>query len=317
MHRILDKEPRVNNLTQMLIGYIGQISTLPLRQCAPATVAIFAAYLISRFSWQKLAAWDAGDWFSAFFTVAPFTVLIIFLGRIVDTSGKRGRLIVELEAAKRELELARQRDAELAALRERERLARDLHDNLGHSLVTLTVQLEAAQRLAPTDTDRATALLAQMQTLTRSSMEDLRRSLANLRAPGLGKRPLTKAMRTLCIEAERHSGATIECQLDESADGLPPLVAEVLWRVAQEGLTNVEKHAKAHRTLVHLALQPKEVLLLVSDDGVGVTPGADDKPGHFGVRGMRERIEGLGGTFTLRTNGNRGTLLEARVPVIA
>jgi signal transduction histidine kinase len=195
-------------------------------------------------------------------------------------------------------------------------MARDLHDSLGHSLVTVTVQLEAAQRLLPTDPARAAALVTDMQKLTRAAMEDLRRSLANLRAHGLGDRPLAGTLRLLGEEIAKRSGLNIECHLGDHTDRLPPAVAEVLWRVAQEGLTNVEKHARARHARVSLSLEPTEVRLQVSDNGVGLRPDAEETPGHYGLRGMRERVEGLGGTFTVAPAGSQGTLIEVRIPVI-
>jgi signal transduction histidine kinase len=251
------------------------------------------------------------------FGVTAWFFLAFFIGRTVSTNVQRGRLILELQAAKRELELARERELELAALRERERLARDLHDTLGHALVTLTVQLEAAQRLQTADPARVATLLAEMQKLTRSSMEDLRRSLANLRTSGLGDRPLTETLQILCAEAGKRFGAAIDCQVAEGADALPPAVAEVLWRVGQEGLTNIEKHAHAHRVQVNLTVHSKEVVMRVSDDGAGLPLRAEEKPGHYGLRGLRERVEGLGGTFTVAAAGSDGTVIEARIPVIA
>jgi signal transduction histidine kinase len=82
-------------------------------------------------------------------------------------------------------------------------------------------------------------------------------------------------------------------------------------------LTNVEKHAQAHHVAMNLTLQPSEVVLHISDDGVGLPPGAEEKPGHYGLRGLRERVEGVGGTFTVARAGNTGTVIEARIPVIA
>jgi signal transduction histidine kinase len=298
----------------MLFAYVGQISALPFRISVPGTVVIIAAFLLNALGWKGLASWRVLD---ALLMVVPLSALVLFMGRTIVTSGERGKLILELEAAKRELELARQRDAELAALRERERLARDLHDNLGHSLVTMTVQLEAAQRLISVDPARTAVALEEMKTLSRSSMESLRRSLDNLRAPGLGDKPLTEALQSLCAETSRRTGLKIDCQIAEGANGLPPAVAETLWHVAQEGLTNVEKHAQAQQAAVNLGLQPQLVLLRVSDDGVGLPPDAERKPGHYGLRGMRERVEGVGGTFVLTTAPPKGTIVEARVPLIA
>ena len=311
-------ESRIDRAFQwFLFPYVCNIFARPFRISVPTILVVAAAFFLNMLGWSKPAKWDAGDWFSEVFGMVAWFFLAFFIARMVVTSAERGRLILELQAAKRELELARERELELAALRERERLARDLHDTLGHALVTLTVQLEAAQRLQTADPARVATLLAEMQKLTRSSMEDLRRSLANLRTSGLGDRPLTESLRILCAEAGKRFGATIDCQVAEGADALPPAVAEALWRVAQEGLTNIEKHAHAHRVEVNLALPSKEVVLRMSDDGAGLPRGAEDKPGHYGLRGLRERVEGLGGAFTIAAAGTSGTLIEARIPVIA
>ena len=244
-------------------------------------------------------------------------VMGLFIKRIDDISKGRAELIRELEAAKRELVFARDREIELATLRERERLARDLHDNLGHSLVTLTVQLEAVQRLLPVDLDRAGPLLEEMKALSRSSTEALRRSLAAPARSGLGDKSLTQAVQSLCADVGRRTSVKIDCQIAAGADGLPPAVAEALWHVAQEGLTNVEKHAQAQHVAVSLSLQPQLAVLRVSDDGVGLTPDAESKPGHYGLRGLRERVEGVGGTFLVTATGPKGALIEARVRLIA
>jgi signal transduction histidine kinase len=311
-------ESRIDRSFQWFVfPYLCHIFVRPLRISVPTSLIVAAAFLLNLIGWSKLAKFDTSDWFWGAFGVTAWFMLAFFIARTIVTSVQRGRLILELQAAKRELELARERELELAALHERERLARDLHDTLGHALVTLTVQLEAVQRLQATDPARAAALLAELQKLTRSSMEDLRRSLANLRTSGLGDRPLTESLRTLCTEAGKRFGVAIDCQLAGEADVLPPAVAEVLWRVAQEGLTNIEKHAHAHRVEVSLTMHPKEVVLRVSDDGAGLPPRAEEKPGHYGLRGLRERVEGLGGVFTVAAVGTGGTVIEAHIPVIA
>ncbi len=310
-------ESRIDRSFQwFMFIYLCHIFVRPWRIAVPTSLAVAAAFLLNLIGWSDLAKWDRDDWFWGAFGVTTWFFFAFFIGRTISITVQRGRLILELQAAKRELESARDREIELATLRERERLARDLHDTLGHALVTLTVQLEAAQRLQATDPARAAALLAELQKLTRSSMEDLRRSLANLRTSGLGDRPLAESLQTLCAETGKRLGATVDCQIAEGANALPPTVAEVIWRVAQEGLTNIEKHAHAHRVAVNLDLQPKEIVLRVSDDGAGLPPHAEEKPGHYGLRGLRERVEGLGGTFTVAAAGTSGTFIAARIPVI-
>jgi signal transduction histidine kinase len=241
-------------------------------------------------------------------------IFMAFMSHLIQTSRERGRLIAKLQAAKKELEAAQQREAELAVLRERERLARDLHDSLGHALVALSVQLEAIQRLYRVDPGAASAQVDEMKALTRSSMDALRRSIAGLRAPSLQDRPLRPALQALCVDVGQRTGLAVTCRVNECADGLSPALVEALWRVTQEALTNVEQHAQARTVQVALRCEPKSVVLRVADDGVGLPPGADSLPNRFGLRGMRERVEGLGGTLALHSQN--GTAVEARLPVI-
>jgi signal transduction histidine kinase len=246
---------------------------------------------------------------------AMLVVFMLFISHLTQTSQDRGRLIAQLQAAKKELELAQQRESELAVLHERERLARDLHDSLGHALVTLSVQLEAIQRLYRVDPDAASAQVDEMKAMTRSSMDALRRAIAGLRIPDLADRALRPALQALCADFAQRTGLEVSCQIDQAADDLRPATAEVLWRITQEALTNVEKHAQARTVDVSLQYKPNAVALRIVDDGVGLAVGAESLPNRFGIRGMCERVEGLGGTLLLN-GGARGTTVEARLPVI-
>ncbi len=300
----------------LIMAYMGQMyGMLPPIVTIPGTAIICVLFFGQINNWDP-ARITAGELFGWLMGWLSWTAVYLFMTGISRTSEERGRLIRELEAAQKELEAARERDAELAALRERERLARDLHDSLGHALVALSVQLEAIQRLYKVDPERASAQVDELKALTRQSMEGLRRSLAGLRAPGLGDEPLSQALRVLSMETGQRAGLKVACHVAEGADHLSPAVAETLWRVAQESLTNVGKHARARQVQIDLQLQPQAVLLRVRDDGVGFPPAAESQPGHYGLRGMRERVEGLGGTLTVNGNG-QGTVVEARLPVIA
>ena len=298
--------------------YVGQMcAILTPRISIGASVVAIIGIQFTAFGPTRLANRSVEDWVFYLSLFASWMVMGLFIKQVVTVSQGRAELIRELDAANREVKMARDREVDVATLRERERLARDLHDNLGHSLVTLTVQLEAIQRLLPVDLDRARPLLEDMKTLSRSSTEALRRSLANLRASGLGDKSLTQAMESLCADVGRRTGLKIDCQIAAGADGLPPAVVEALWHVAQEGLTNVEKHAQAHYVGVSLRLEPQLAVLRVSDDGGGLPPDAEGRPGHYGLRGLRERVEGVGGTLLLTTAQPKGAIVEARVRLIA
>jgi signal transduction histidine kinase len=300
----------------IVFAYIGQMFGL-----LPARFPIIATLFVSGILFARNAGWGSPESHTALLvgTLAVWAMLVAFMlyiNHLTQTSQERGTLIAELEAAKVQLEAAQQREAELAVLRERERLARDLHDSLGHTLVALSVQLEAIQRLYRVDAEAASAQVEEMKELTRSSMGALRRSLAGLRAPGLEERPLRPALQALCVEFGQRTGLEVACQVDESADALGPALAEALWRLTQEALTNVEKHAQARGIQVALSCKPRCAVLRVTDDGLGLPAGAESSPNRFGLRGMRERVEGLGGTLALR-GGEGGTVVEARLPVIA
>lgn len=298
------------------IAFLAQtLAALPPRRSLPIATLYLVVMVETFWGWRTIAGWGPGQIALGAASVMCWIGVGLFIHRLAATSEERATLIAQLQAAQKELELARQRDAEMATLRERERLARELHDSLGHSLVTLTVQLEAIQRLYAVDPTRASGRVDELKALTRSSMEDLRRSLANLRTPGLGERKLSEALKAFADELAARAPLAVEVHLPPEADPLPPALAEALWRVAQEGLTNVERHAQARRATVRLTLEAKWAILRVQDDGVGLPEDAERRPGHFGLRGLRERVEGLGGTLTLNGEVNLGTVVEARVPI--
>jgi signal transduction histidine kinase len=299
----------------IVFAYIGQMFGL-----LPARYAIVATLFVSAILFARSAARGSSESDTALLlgTLAVWAMLVVFMlfiSHLTQTSQERGRLIAELQAAKHELELAQQREAELAVLRERERLARDLHDSLGHALVTLSVQLEAIQRLYRVDSEAASDQVDEMKAMTRASMDALRSSIAGLRAPGLEDRALRPALQALCVDLAQRTGLEVACQIDPAADDLRPAMAEALWRITQEAMTNVEKHAQARSVTVSLACEPDAVTLRVADDGVGLPAGAEARPNRFGLRGMRERLEGLGGTLALE-GGETGTVVQARLPMI-
>mgnify|MGYP000457005879 CR=1 FL=1 len=203
--------------------------------------------------------------------------------------------------------------------RSRERIARDVHDSLGHALVALNVQLEATQRLYRVDPQSAGEQMEAMKALVRENMATLRRTIAGLRAPVLGNRPLRQALHEHCLTVSRRTGMTVSCRVDEAADYLPLTLAETIWAVAQEALTNVEKHAHAGQAELELTVAEAEVCLRVRDDGIGLPDDACKRPEHYGLRGMRKRVEGLGGVLSLHTGHNSagsGTVVQATLPLV-
>jgi signal transduction histidine kinase len=297
--------------------YFGQMfGLLPLQAVVPGTAIVTFLIALITSDWN-IRQIPLGAAIGFTFQWLGGMAIFLFIYGIIRTSRERAELITKLEAAQKELELAHQRDTELATLQERERLARDLHDSLGHALVALSIQLEAIQRLYKVDPERASAQVDELKTLTRTSMDDLRRSLAGLRAPGLGERRLSDALQALSVDTGQRAHLEIKCHVAEGANQLSPTHAETLWRVAQEALTNIEHHAAARTVQLQLDIESNAALLSIQDDGRGLPPGAEKQTGHYGLRGMRERVEGLGGTLTLTGNGNgNGSRVDVKLPIL-
>ena len=296
--------------------YFGQMfGLLPLQAVIPGTAIVTFLIALITSDWN-LRQIPLGAVIGFTFQWLGGMAIFLFIYGIIRTSRDRAKLIAKLESAQRELELAHQRDTELAALRERERLARDLHDSLGHSLVALSVQLEAIQRLYKVDPEKASAQVDELKNLTRSTMDELRRSLAGLRTPGLGERRLSEALQSLSVDVGQRAHLEIQCHIGEGADALSPAHAETLWRVAQEALANIERHAAARTVELELTVESGAALLSVRDDGNGFSPDAEKQPGHYGLRGMRERVEGLGGEISFAGNGGSGSRVDVKLPIV-
>ncbi len=303
------------SLWWMGMMYFGQMwGCLPPKAAIPGTALVVVGVVLATYGWS-LPNIDELDAFIGFgFGWIGMVAVYLWISQVIRSSDERARLIGELETANRELVIAREREADLATLRERERLARDLHDNLGHSLSVMSVQLEAIQRLYRVDPDRGSEHIDELKTLTRQSMDDLRRSLDGLRASGLGDRPLVPALQELSVAVSQRAGIAVHCQIDPGVEALSPALAETVWRVTQEALANVEKHAQAREADVRVALEHQRVRVAIADKGIGLPDDAEARRGHYGLRGLRERVEGLGGTLEL-TRPATGTLVEAVLPV--
>ncbi|MCZ7570607.1 MAG: GAF domain-containing sensor histidine kinase [Ardenticatenaceae bacterium] len=203
----------------------------------------------------------------------------------------------------------------LAASEERNRLAREIHDTLAQGLTAIALQLEAALALADRDVTRATARVQRALELTRENLEEARRSVLDLRAAPLQEHTLPEALRLLLHEQAREIGARPHFRLEGLAAGLPLRIETGLYRIAQEALSNVRKHARAHNVWLSLRREGDRVMLTVQDDGIGFDPEAERKPEGFGLQGMGERVHLLDGELHLSSSPGAGTRIEVVVPL--
>jgi two-component system NarL family sensor kinase len=208
------------------------------------------------------------------------------------------------------------RSARLGAVEERNRLAREIHDTLAQGLTATGLQLESAEALLDHEAGaaRARESLRRALSLTRSNLDEARRSVLDLRAAPLEGRSLPEALKALVDRWEAETGVSTRFKAINGSHPLPPRVEVALYRICQEALTNVARHADAGRVVVRLLVTPDEVRLVVMDDGRGFDPSSVAAQRH-GIVGMKERADTVGGLLEVESATNRGTRLEVAVPL--
>ncbi len=264
-------------------------------------------------------------------TYTSITIVSMIIQHLIGERFERGVLLqqlaqsnVELAEAHRKLAETAVQEQELAVLRERTRLAREMHDTLGHALVLISVKLEVAQRLRVRDPERCDEELEATKEIVRTSMSELRASIANLRSPALEHEPVGQALRSYACEMAQRAGLQLACDLSPEVEDLPAAVAETLWKVGQEALTNIEKHASARHVILHMSRQASQVFLRIADDGVGMsaaqcsshTESYQSPTGHYGLDGIQERVKNAHGQLLIQTAEAHGTAIEVTLPLV-
>lgn len=200
---------------------------------------------------------------------------------------------------------------------ERKRIARELHDELAQLLAMIGIQIRMASRALGDDPGRVALLLADAAATATDAITSTRRIINHLRPPALEELGLVEALRALALEFTRRSGVECDVRADDRAGDLAALhpdVAACLYRVAQESLNNVVKHAHAQRVRVSLSsVDGSRVMLSVRDDGVGIRPHDRGKPDSFGLPGMSERVRAVGGELSVSSEPEAGTTISAVV----
>jgi signal transduction histidine kinase len=202
---------------------------------------------------------------------------------------------------------------QLTISRERNRMARELHDVLAHTLSGVAVELEAVRALWEVDPGRAQAMLAHSLESTRSGLTETRRALQELRATPLEDLGMILAVRGLAEAVTSRAGLRLDLNIPDSLGDYPPEVEQTVYRVTQEALSNAAQHAGAGCIRLSLGEEDGWLKLVVADDGQGFDPRALTSEQQFGIRGMRERVEMLGGQFEVASLAGQGTTVLLRL----
>jgi signal transduction histidine kinase len=201
---------------------------------------------------------------------------------------------------------------QLVITQERNRLARELHDTLAHSLTAVAVQIEAAQAISEVDAAAGQEILGQALQTTRSGLTEARRSLSALRASPLDDLGLALAVRDLAESAAERAGVKLALQIGSHLENLAPEVEQCVYRVAQEALTNVVRHSNAGELQVALARESGRLRLTVKDDGRGFDVAAVTDT-RYGLKGLRERAEAIGGVLRVESAKDKGTTVTLEI----
>jgi signal transduction histidine kinase len=195
---------------------------------------------------------------------------------------------------------------QLAVSQERNRLARDLHDTLSHSLSALAVQLEALRALLAHDPAAAQDAVGEISALARHGLDESRQAIRSLRTGPVEAVGLSGALRESLRGLQERIGIQVDYSVAGQARDLTADEVSTLFRIAEEALTNVERHAGAQHVRVRLEYAADRTELTITDDGRGFDPENVD-PAHFGLAGMRERAAMIGATLTARSAPGGGT----------
>ena len=195
----------------------------------------------------------------------------------------------------------------LAESRERNRLAHELHDTLAHTLTALIVQLEATSVVLETDQVAVPTMLDHSIQIARSGLVETRRGIQALRAAPLEELGLALALRELAVTTAKRAGLDLDLHIPPELPQLNGEVEQCIYRVAEEALTNIVRHARAKRAVVTLEPLDEHSKLTVSDDGRGFDAAALEAGNHFGIRGMRERAEMINAKLDVLSGEGRGT----------
>jgi signal transduction histidine kinase len=239
-----------------------------------------------------------------------WAVAIVFIWLIGRAVARQEQLVVELEGTRREL-------AQQTLLAERRRIARDVHDFVGHGLAAVMLQVTSARHVLHRDADAAEEALRSAEDVGRRSMQELRHTVTLLRSDenGVAASVPTASQIPALVDQARAGGLAVELRTRGDLSRIPPSVGLALYRIAQEALANAARHAPRARTMLGLELEHGRVSLLAESSGPVVAGSAPERERpHYGLIGMQERATALGGEFAAGPTGD-GWRVRCELPV--
>lgn len=240
-----------------------------------------------------------------------FGLVLVFVLLMVGALLTEHRSRSELAAANHRLRQYALMIENQATLQERTRIAREMHDSVGHALTAQSIQLENVALWITQDQVKATEHLQTARSLGKDALQSVRHTVSALRNNPLQGQSLSQALMTLTQEFERTTSVQVKLSTHLEAP-VPKEVAAALYRLVQEALTNVSKHSDASQVVVDVSDQTSSLGLTIADNGQGFTP--EQNTTGFGLQGMQERTAALGGTFALHSQPQAGCQIHVEIP---
>ncbi len=232
------------------------------------------------------------------------------------------RLVAVQYAQRKELILANVRLSEytqtlekLATSRERNRIARELHDTLAHTLSGQAVNLEAIKLMIPPEQVEIHNMLDQSLENTRAGLAETRRALKSLRSQRIEEVGFQLAIKDLASEAKARGEFDLKLRMPEIIPNITPDFEQSIFRIVQEALQNIIRHASAHNVEIIFEQSNQHLFLSISDDGIGFDIKEVDLTEKLGLRGIIERTELMGGDFSVLSNEEQGTIIKLSIPL--
>jgi len=232
--------------------------------------------------------------------------MLIFLFYV----GKKQLILVEkLKRTALELKEKNQQMEELRLANERNRIAREIHDTLGHTLTGALIQLEAAKKVVPTDQDKAVDMIGRTQDVIRDGFSDVKRAIKALRPSGIEAASIKEALSDLAKRAEKEFGIRVNLKVDDSLK-LDEDQRVAVFRITQEGITNSMRHGNAAEIMIELSQEYHTVRLVIEDNGDGCAHIVEG----YGLTGIRERVQKMQGKMSVKSRKGKGFLMMICLP---
>ncbi|MCC5634976.1 sensor histidine kinase [Nostoc sp. CHAB 5844] len=252
--------------------------------------------------------------FITFNTALLFGLSLIFVLLLMNTVLSERQSREKLAIANEKLRQYALRIENQATLDERTRIAREIHDSLGHSLTALNLQLETALKLWQSNPEKAKTFLARAKELGSKALKDVRQSVSTMRVNPLQEKTLEQAISILLEDFYRANGIAPICFIN--LEQPPPTEINIaLYRIIQESLTNISKYAKATEVILELTSTKRSLRLMVQDNGRGFD--IKQNTTGFGLQSMRDRTLALGGEFNINTTPNSGCQIIVDIPLLS